>query len=28
VVAGDRLAAISNQPDGSARINVYRVVEN
>jgi len=28
VVAGDRLAAISNQPDGSARINVYRVVES
>jgi len=28
VVTGDRLAAISNQPDGSARINVYRVVES
>lgn len=26
IVAGDRLAAISNQPDGSAHIDVYRIV--
>ena len=26
IVAGDRLAALANQPDGSARIVLYRVV--